>query len=733
MSLMSQLFAIKSLEMLDKEAHGENRLRRVLGPIGLTSLGVGAIIGAGIFVMTGEMAANAAGPGVLISFLIAGFACALAAFCYAEFASMAPVAGSAYTYAYATLGELIAWIIGWDLILEYAMSAAVVAASWSEYFNKFLEICGLPRVPEFLCSDPFSTPGAWFNLPAVLVLLFCTVILVIGIRESAASNTFMVIVKLGVVLFVILVGSFFVKPSNWFGVPVEARVTAEQRLLPDLAAGHAKTERDFLAAAQAWMSEFGKFDVKSATATAEQGTRTLAETTPEEEIERSDATDPTDKTKLLKSQALALYRLHEAEATKKADVIESVRKKYESDLPTKPADIEKAEDLVKQATEPDLKRENRAKVLTKQAIAVFRIRRAEASGNPELIASVKKLHAKDLPTSPVDVEIAEALIKKASEPERKRDQANHNWGLLATFGINEWLESLDDATRSNFMPYGISGIIFGASIVFFAFIGFDSISTHSEEAIKPQRDLPFGIIASLILCSFLYVGVAAIITGMIPYPEIDPKAAVATAFSDMAEQNENPTLKPLLNASAGLIAIGGLAGMTSVLLITFLSQARIFLAMARDGLLPNAIFGRVHEKFRTPHISTMFTGVIMMVITAFTPIRKLEEMVNIGTLFAFVVVCAAVLLLRIRRPEAPRPFRCPAIYVVGPVGILANFGLMLFLPIDTWIRLVVWLVIGLVFYFCFGYWHSVMSASPPPTTPNAEPASPPDEHLRVGI
>ncbi|HEX3315574.1 MAG TPA: amino acid permease [Gemmataceae bacterium] len=723
---LKRLFAVKSLEMLDAEARGDNRLRRVLGPIGLTSLGVGAIIGAGIFVMTGEMAANAAGPGVLLSFLIAGFVCALAAFCYAEFASMAPVAGSAYTYAYATLGELIAWIIGWDLILEYAMSAAVVAASWSEYFNKFLEICGLPRVPDYLCSDPFTTPGAWFNLPAVLVLLFCTTILVIGIRESAMSNTIMVIVKLAVVVFVILVGVFFVSPANWYAVPVEARVLPEQRLLPDQAAGHAKMERDLLAAAQAWMSEFGEFDVKSVTATADQGKRTIVETTPEEEIERSDEGDSTDESTHLKKQALALYRIREAKATKKPEAIAKAEKKYGGDLPTKRADIDKAEALVKQATEPEAKRDNRAALLTKQAIASFRIRQAEKSGNAELIASMKKLHEKDLPTGIVDKEIAETLIKKASDPDRKREFVNHNWGLLAFFGINGQLESLDDATRSPFMPYGISGVIFGAAIVFFAFIGFDSISTHSEEAINPQRDLPFGIIASLILCSFLYLVVSAVITGMIPYPEIDPKAALATAFTDVSKQTQNPVLKQLLHWSGGLIAIGGLAGMTSVLLITFLSQARIFLAMARDGLLPNAIFGRVHETLRTPHMSTMFTGVIMMVITAFTPIRKLEEMVNIGTLFAFVVVCAAVLLLRIRRPEAKRPFRCPAIYIVGPLGVIANLGLMLFLAIDTWIRLVVWLVIGLVFYFCFGYWHSVMSASPPTSGPTS------DDRVRAG-
>ncbi len=244
----------------------------------------------------------------------------------------------------------------------------------------------------------------------------------------------------------------------------------------------------------------------------------------------------------------------------------------------------------------------------------------------------------------------------------------------------------------------------GAAIVFFAFIGFDSISTHSEEAIKPQRDVPIGILASLVICSLLYIGVAAVITGMVPYPDIDTDAAVASAFSDQAEQGGGR----VLNAAAGLIAAGALAGMTSVLLITFLSQARIFLAMARDGLLPHNVFGAVHARFRTPHISTIFTGALMCVVAAFTPILVLEDMVNIGTLFAFVVVCAAVLILRIKRPEAHRPFRCPLVYIVAPLGIGINLVLMLFLSVETWVRLVVWLVVGLILYFTFGYRHSVL-------------------------
>ena len=276
--------------------------------------------------------------------------------------------------------------------------------------------------------------------------------------------------------------------------------------------------------------------------------------------------------------------------------------------------------------------------------------------------------------------------------------ATAKWGMLGYLGLDSYLESIDDRVRSPFMPYGLAGVIFGASIVFFAYIGFDAVSAHSEEAKKPQRDVPFAILASLIVCTILYIGVSSVLTGMIPYYEISPDAAVANAFTVKGLQLNNPLL---LGASA-LISIGALAGMTSVLLITFLSQARIFLAMARDHLLPPAVFAAIHEKFRTPHISTMLTGCIIAVVAAITPILKLEEMVNIGTLFAFVIVCAAVMLLRLKRPEAERPFRCPYIWVMGPLGIFVNMMMMLFLPPETWWRLVIWLVIGLCIYFGYG-------------------------------
>jgi amino acid transporter len=598
-----QLFAKKSLETLAAEAAGENRLRRILGPIGLTSLGVGAIIGAGIFVMTGRAAAQDAGPAIVLSYVVAGLGCLFAALCYAEFASTTPVAGSAYTYAYATLGEVFAWFIGWDLVLEYAMACAVVAAGWASYFNSFL---GLFRreIPAYLCADPFTTHGeSYMNLPAVLIILACTVILVIGIRQSAGTNAILVGIKVGVVLFVIGVGWSYVDPANWTGIPPEKRITAEGRFALDLSYDYLEQQK------------IPKIELK-------------------------------EEAKKLSGQALALYLVkREEELTKK------------------------------KLTEADEK-------------ALF-------AG-----VAVKGGAKVELPTTPEDrAKAAEVAKQLEAKVEAYRSE---KWGILALVGVDRSLSKIDDNTRSNFMPYGLSGIMLGAAIVFFAYIGFDAISTHSEEAKNPSRDLPIGILASLILCTVLYIGVAAVITGMVPYPEINPNAAVSEAFIERSKTDQNP----LLGYAGGLIATGALAGLTSVLLITFLSQARIFLAMARDGLLPPKIFAAIHPKFRTPHISTMLTGGIIAVVSAFTPIEDLELMVNIGTLAAFVVVCAAVLMLRIQRPDAHRPFKCPMVYVVAPLGIVVNLIMMLFLPPVTWLRLLIWLGIGLVIYFTYGYWRS---------------------------
>jgi APA family basic amino acid/polyamine antiporter len=610
--LRKRLFATKSLEMLHAEMEqDEGRLRRVLGPVGLTSLGIGAIIGAGIFVMTGRVAASDAGPAIVVSYLVAALGCALAAFCYAEFASMVPVAGSAYTYAYATLGELLAWIIGWDLVLEYAMSCATVASSWSKYLNEFLRVAFGENwvVPEYLCHDPFSLPGAWFNLPAVVILALVTIVLVIGIRESAASNTALVVLKLGVVMFVIVMGAGYVSRSNWTDIPAEARRQPQEAIMQSIAHEYAHN------------------------------------------VEELEGDKAHERTAVLTTQALASFRLQR--------------------LPIVRTAAEKQGGLTPQLDA----------LLTERAIT----------------------YRQALPQTSADRQAVERIIELADEQAPAKAAAK--WGMLGYLGINRLLGRVDDSVRSNYFPYGFSGMMLGASLVFFAFIGFDSISTHSEEAIRPQRDVPIGILASLFSCTLLYVAVASVITGIVPYPEIDDNAAVASAFRQLSESEGG---SPLLRAAAGLIAAGGLAGMTSVLLITFLSQARVFLAMARDRLLPPSVFGTVHPTFKTPHISTILTGVTMCIVAAFTPILVLEEMVNIGTLFAFVVVCAAVLLLRIRRPDAKRPFRCPLLFVVAPLGIVVNVTMMLFLPVDTWLRLVIWLGIGLLIYFGYGYWKSTL-------------------------
>jgi APA family basic amino acid/polyamine antiporter len=571
-----RIFQRKSLETLLAEMAGEHRLRRVLGPVSLTALGVGAIIGAGIFAITGRVAAEDAGPGIMISFVVAGFACAFAALCYAEFAAMAPVAGSAYTYTYATLGEVWAWIIGWDLILEYAMSCSVVASHWSNYFNEFLRLtCDLLHInrwsiaPQFMSDyfTPVDVGGghlvqAYFNLPAIVIMGLITIILVLGIRESANTNAVLVFVKTAVVIFVIALGIHYVNTDNWTKVPVERRRV-------------------------------------------------------------SDAMDYVDR-------------------------------------------------------HPDIKRQ-----LPAGSVTVTTTGEGLLKAHPE---------------------IANGLNAVQTEEIRRLPNELKKWGLLGAFGIKDWLKPLDEACRSPFLPYGFSGLMAGAALVFFAYIGFDSISTHSEEAIRPQRDVPIGILVSLGLCTVLYILMAGVITGMEPYWQIDTGAAVAAAFRKRAEIEKSP----LLQGSAWIIATGALAGMTSVLLVIFLSQARVFLAMARDGLLPHSIFGVVHERFRTPHRSTMLTGAFIALTAGFLPVRLLEEMVNIGTLLAFVLVCASVLVLRISRPNAERPFRCPALFVVAPLGILVNLAMMMFLPLDTWIRLAVWLALGLVIYFLYGLHHSTL-------------------------
>jgi APA family basic amino acid/polyamine antiporter len=491
--LRTQLFAQKPIELLLAEVHGKGRLRRVLGPVGLTSFGVGSIIGTGIFVLIGKAAAETAGPAVMLSFVVAAVACVFAGLCYAEFASMVPVAGSAYTFAYATLGELFAWIIGWDLLLEYAVCASAVATGWSDYFEELLRLCGI-NLPKVLCSAPFDyspktgkifSTEAYFDLPAVLITVALTVILVIGIRESARFNSAMVIFKLAVVLFVIVVGAWYVDPRNW---------------------------QPFAPYGYSGISFFGK---------------TLAG-------------------------------------------------------------------------------------------------QSDAEGKP--------------------------------------------LGMLAA-----------------------------AAIMFFSYIGFDSVSTQSEEAKNPNRDVPIGILGSLLICTVLYIGVAAVLTGMVPYAQIHKEAPVSKAFEYHG-----------LHFANFIISVGALTGITSVLLVTLLGQPRILLAMARDGLLPKGFFGSVHSEFQTPWKSTILTGSFVAVLAAFLPLNILAELVSIGTLFAFVVVCAAVLVMRRTHPETPRPFRAPLVPLTPVLGVAICLLLMFSLPAENWLRLFGWLAVGLVIYFTYSRHHSVM-------------------------
>jgi APA family basic amino acid/polyamine antiporter len=499
----SDVFRTKSLDTLVAETqHPDKQLKRTLGPVQLTFLGIGAIIGAGIFSTVGTAAAGdaarlGAGPALMISFVVVAVACSFAALCYAEFASMVPVSGSAYTYAYATLGELVAWIIGWDLILEYALGNVGVAISWSGYFQELLRGLKL-EWPLWLGTDYLSAaqgaakvaqakaalvdlttlgvsvtraaaaldaaPRVWgipilFNVPASAIVLIITIVLVRGIRESAKLNSSMVILKLAIIVFFLGFGAFFVRPENW---------------------------------------------------------------TP-------------------------------------------------------------------------------------------------------------------------------------------------------------------------FAPNGWGGISAAAAIIFFAYIGFDAVSTASEEARNPQRDMPFGMIASLVVCTIIYIAVAIVLTGMLPYARLATAEPLATAFSERG-----------LNWTAGVISVGAIFATTSVLLVFQIGQPRILFSMARDGLLPQWA-ASVHKRFRTPHVTTILTGVTVATFAGITNIEEVVELCNIGTLFAFVIVAAGIIVLRIKHPERPRPFRAP-LFPFVPIGAIVSCSYLMFqLPAKTWVRFVIWLGIGLAVYAVYGF------------------------------
>jgi len=466
----SNLLKTKSIErcVSDAEDRGKS-LRRSLTALDLTLLGIGAIIGTGIFVLTGIAAANQAGPAIVVSYMVAGLACAFAALCYAEFASMLPVAGSAYTYAYATLGEVFAWMIGWDLILEYAVGSMTVAIGWSGYFQRILAGFGI-ALPAWMTAAPAAAPGSLINLPAMIIVLLIMVLLIIGIRESARFNAAMVTIKIAAVLFFLVAGVWYVEPANW---------------------------------------------------------------TP-------------------------------------------------------------------------------------------------------------------------------------------------------------------------FMPYAWSGVMTGAAVVFFAYIGFDAVSTTAEEAKNPTRDLPIGIIASLVICTVLYVAVSAVLTGIVPVVEYRENAQFLNAPVAYALSVIN------LNWAAGLVSAGAVAGITSVLLVMLMSQPRIFFAMSRDGLLPKGV-SKVHPRFQTPYITTIITCVVVAIVAGLVPIQVVGEMTSIGTLFAFVVVCLAVMVLRVTRPDAHRPFRAPGGNVIPVLGVLSCLYLMVSLSVMTWVRLLVWLDIGMLIYWFYGRTHSPLA------------------------
>jgi APA family basic amino acid/polyamine antiporter len=453
-----------------------HQLRKRLGPIELTVFGIGVVIGTGIFVLTGKAAGVQAGPAVALSFVVAGIACALAALCYAEFASTVPVCGSAYTFSYASLGELVAWIIGWDLILELALGASTVAVGWSTYFADVIKQLGI-TIPDWAYGDGH-------NLVAAVIVLILTGVICLGIKVSSTVNLVIVTIKVAVVLLVIIAGLFYVKASNYSPfIPPAGSPTA-----------------------------------------------------------------------------------------------------------------------------------------------------AGAESDPSLLQDL---------------------------------------GMPAG-------------------TFGVAGIFTAAALVFFAFIGFDIVATAAEETKKPQRDMPIGILASLTICTVLYVAVSLVVTGMVKYTDIKVDAPLAEAFRSVGQP-----------AFATIISVGALLGLTTVMMILMLGQSRVFFAMSRDRLLPS-VFANVSERFQTPYRTTLVTGVVVAVVAALVPLKDLADLVNIGTLFAFVVVAAGVIVLRRTRPDLQRAFRTPAVPLLPILSVLASIYLMLNLTGKTWVRFLVWMAVGLVVYFAYG-------------------------------
>jgi APA family basic amino acid/polyamine antiporter len=525
---MADLLAKKPLDLLVKESQetGEHSLKRTLSAFQLTALGVGAIIGAGIFVLSG-LGAHYAGPGLMLSFVLSGLGCAFAGLCYAEFAAMIPLAGSAYTYAYATLGELFAWIIGWDLTLEYAMGASTVSSGWSNHFIELLDIFHI-KMPLWLAYDHWTALRTAENTIA---------------REMALASD-----------------SSLVPGTQAFLRKVTEIMAAQS---PELV----QRAHDLLNAPHVFGMEFG-FN--------------------------------------LPAFVIALV----ITAILTVGIKESARF-------------------------------NATIVVIKVAVVLF---------------------------------VIGLGIKYVSFS---------NWG-------SDW---------HSFAPYGFSGIGAGAAYIFFAYIGFDAVSTTAQEAKNPQRDLPIGIITSLLVCTVLYILVAGVLTGMVPWREVNIEAPIARAFLDRG-----------LTGASHIITLGALAGLTSVMLVMLLGQTRVLYAMANDGLLPKKFFGDIHPKWRTPWKNTMLVGLLAAIVGSLVPIDDIGKMVNIGTLLAFVIVCVAVMVLRHTNPNQARPFRTPWVPIVPILGILFNGYMMIRLGWINWARLIVWLIIGLVIYFAYGRYHSRVQA-----------------------
>ncbi len=473
---MKQLLRIKHPGQLTQDAQ-DLQLHRTLGPWGLTALGIGAVIGGGIFVITGQAAAQHAGPAIMLSFVLAALCCTFCALAYAEFAAMVPVSGSAYTYTYATLGEAAAWFIGWMLVLEYGVSASAVAVSWTGYFLSLLDQFGI-HLPAALVSAPLDgklqATGAIANLPAAAIVLLLTWLCYVGIRKSSAMNMAMVVLKTCLILLVIFAGWKYVDPANWH-----------------------------------------------------------------------------------------------------------------------------------------------------------------------------------------------PFIPEAQGPGK----------------------------------FGWDGVVRGAAIVFFAYIGFEAVSVAAQESTKPQRDLPVGMLASLVICTVLYIAMAAVMTGLVPYSMLGTDEPVVTAVA----------AHPELGWLRLVVEIGALIGLSSVVLVMIIGQPRIFMIMARDGLLPT-VFTRIHPRYRTPHINTVITGIGIAVLAAVFPLDVLGELTSMGTLIAFASVCAGVLILRRTQPDLPRPFRMPMAWLICSLGVLSCLALLSAMTMHNWMLMGVWTFVGFVIYFCYGFRHSRLRA-----------------------